>query len=335
MKLSIIVPVYNLEDYIAECLQSLADIQLSPDEYEVLVIDDGSTDGSESVINTLVHKYPQIQYFYQNNKGVGAARNLGIQHAKGDYLWFVDGDDFVYSDKVKQGLEEAFINDLDVLTFNFTPVNEKGLPQTWVSFNFKSSDRNIVSGSEFYYYNYAKSYLWLCFFKRRIFLQHNLTFQNSIKMQDGEIFPRIMIHCQSLKHFNERLIYYRYREQSAVNSKNENARAHFYFSMVIVADSLRMFQQQIDRNENILIYKALSLKRKQLNQMLFTNFILNKYSYVTNKKFITLLKKYELLPFMKITGFTIKMNLVFNIVRHIVNVNPIVGRHIYQLIFKK
>ena len=93
MKISIIIPVYNTDKYLEECLNSVLNQDYS--DFEVLVIDDGSTDKSLSIIERYTNKYTNVYCFHQNNQGVGAARNLGLDHARGDFICFVDSDDAI------------------------------------------------------------------------------------------------------------------------------------------------------------------------------------------------------------------------------------------------
>ena len=93
MKFSVILPVYNAEKTLGRCLDSLVGQEFR--DYEILLINDGSRDGSGTICQTYATKYPQIRYFSQKNRGVSAARNLGLGEAGGDYLLFVDSDDYV------------------------------------------------------------------------------------------------------------------------------------------------------------------------------------------------------------------------------------------------
>jgi len=328
MKLSIIVPVYNLENYIGPCLESLVNIPLSSYEYEVFVIDDGSKDKSVEIIKDFANKYDQIKLIKQHNIGVGAARNHGLKKATGDYIWFVDGDDMVVSENIIPALEEAIAHNVDALAFKFTSVNEDGIIDPWIQFELDFAGQKNLFGHEFYLLNYGKSYLWLYFFKREIFVNGRLEFHKSIKMQDGELMPKIFMGCQTVRSFDESLIKYRFRAASAVNDKDENERAKFYHSMVTVAKSLKEQQELVDKNS--LMYKAIKLKNVQMNQMLFTNLVSNRYSEEINLRFISMLKENGLLPFTPISGFTPKMNFKYNVIRKLVNINPQKGRTIYQ-----
>ena len=97
LRLSIVIPVYNLEGYISETLDSCLEQNIPHSDYEIICINDGSTDNSESVILGYAERYPNIRLFTQENAGVSAARNLGISLAEGRYIWFVDGDDIIVS----------------------------------------------------------------------------------------------------------------------------------------------------------------------------------------------------------------------------------------------
>ena len=94
MKVSVIVPVYNTKNYLNECLDSI--LKQTIEEMEILVVDDGSTDGSTDIIKEYAEKYPtKIKAFYKQNGGQAQARNLALLHACGEYLGFVDSDDWI------------------------------------------------------------------------------------------------------------------------------------------------------------------------------------------------------------------------------------------------
>lgn len=118
MKLSIIVPVYNLENYIAAALESLLSIRFSFD-FEIIVINDGSTDGSESVIRDYQQKQSQIKLYTIQNQGVSNARNIGISSARGEYITFVDGDDTVDPDFFERAVQELDGGGYDFVQGNY------------------------------------------------------------------------------------------------------------------------------------------------------------------------------------------------------------------------
>ncbi len=115
MKLSIIIPVYNVEKYIAKCIDSIVEQQLQPNDYEIIIINDGSPDNSKNVIEQYQIKHPHILFLNQENQGVSVARNKGLDVAKGKYILFIDPDDAVHENSIHKILEVATTNDLDIL----------------------------------------------------------------------------------------------------------------------------------------------------------------------------------------------------------------------------
>lgn len=142
MKLSIIVPVYNLENYIATTLDSLLSICFS-DEYEIIVINDGSMDGSESVIHDYQQKYSQIVLYTITNQGVSNARNVAISKASGDYITFVDGDD-----TVEQDFFEKAVQELERGGYDFVQGNYKRIDGDYISYNQFVSEDMIITEKE-------------------------------------------------------------------------------------------------------------------------------------------------------------------------------------------
>ena len=112
-KFSIIIPNYNKGDYIKECLDSIFNQDIEKDKYEVIVIDDGSTDNSVNIIK----QFP-VKFFQTNRKGAGGARNVGIDNATGEYILFLDSDDFIANDKVLSSLDKV-ANGQDVIFLSY------------------------------------------------------------------------------------------------------------------------------------------------------------------------------------------------------------------------
>ena len=115
--LSIVVPMYNSELYIEECLASLSNQGLAENQYEIIVINDGSTDNSYAVVERYSAGRSNIRLINQQNAGQSAARNRGIDEAKGKYLCFVDSDDFWILNRMCYVIKYLLQNTLDILTF--------------------------------------------------------------------------------------------------------------------------------------------------------------------------------------------------------------------------
>ena len=134
LRLSFIVPFYNVEPYIEECIRSLYNQDIPQEEYEVICIDDCSPDGSRAIVERLQQEYPTLKLLRTpENLRQGGARNMGLDIAQGKYIWFVDSDDVIKSKCLGELLELAEKNQLDVLPFYFdfydNPLTRKQIEQ--------------------------------------------------------------------------------------------------------------------------------------------------------------------------------------------------------------
>ena len=150
MKISVLIPVYNGEKFIENCVYSVINQKFK--DIEIIIINDGSSDNTGYICRELEKKYHNITYLIQKNLGVSAARNKGIQNAKGEYLLFLDSDDYL----AENSLEKIYIkmkeNDLDALTFDAGIYNLDGKKvKKIIPCNFKENE--YISG-----YDYIKTY---------------------------------------------------------------------------------------------------------------------------------------------------------------------------------
>ncbi len=126
MKLSIIVPIYNVEKYLRKCVDSLINQDLSSDEYEIILVDDGSTDNGGKIADEYSIAYSNISILHKHNEGVSEARNNGISLAKGEYIMFVDADDYLQPNVLNYLIKKMDSDKLDILRFNYRFVNDYG-----------------------------------------------------------------------------------------------------------------------------------------------------------------------------------------------------------------
>lgn len=126
--ISVVIPVYNVEKYIAQCLDSI--LSQTYHNLEILLTDDGSTDSSGNICDEYIRKDNRIKVFHQQNKGVSTARNNGIRNASGEYISFIDPDDFIDKDFYEYLLNQLYKSDSDIVFCAFRKVNENGIPLT-------------------------------------------------------------------------------------------------------------------------------------------------------------------------------------------------------------
>lgn len=127
MKLSIIIPMFNAESYLARCLNSIFDQNLSQEEYELIIINDGSTDNSLFIAKNFKSNYSNLKVCTTKNNGLSVARNLGIEMAQGKYIFFVDSDDYITTNSLHVLIEAALDNNLDILSFKFLRTKSSNL----------------------------------------------------------------------------------------------------------------------------------------------------------------------------------------------------------------
>ena len=123
-KASVIVPVYNVEAYLEKCVQSI--LRQTEQNFELLLVDDGSTDSSGQLCEELAKKDSRIRVIHQENQGLGGARNTGIREAKGDWLLLVDSDDWIEPQILEKALEAGLREEADMVVFPFRSVDEEG-----------------------------------------------------------------------------------------------------------------------------------------------------------------------------------------------------------------
>lgn len=184
-KLSIIVPVYNVEKYVEKCLKTLVAQEI--DNYEVIVVVDGSTDNSISIVRNFADKYPNIiKYFEIENQGLSAARNFGLSKACGEYVGFVDSDDYIDIDMYKKMYEHAKQQKCDVVVCDYFKVTQNGKERVKLQIKDNDSIDSIIIK--------ARPYAWNKLFKRSLFNRYNIKFPQGLIFEDiCSIYPLMMV----------------------------------------------------------------------------------------------------------------------------------------------
>lgn len=193
-KVSIIVPVYNVENYLAKCLDSL--IVQSLDDIEILVVNDGSKDRSEEIIQQYAQKYPEkIKAFSKKNGGLSDARNFGIAHASGDYIGFVDSDDYVTNTMFEEMFSLAEKHQAKIVVCNIQKVDENGkiiqkLTQLPNMPEHISLENNFSVFSDISYFACNK------LFKKELFDQKR--FKKGVHFEDIQLIPQLLLECDTI-----------------------------------------------------------------------------------------------------------------------------------------
>ncbi len=294
MKLSILIAAYNVEKFIKKCILSCASQNLEVTTYEIIVVNDGSTDGTLNLLENLKKEITNLVVINQNNSGLGAARNTALKHAKGEYVWFIDGDDYIAKNSLTEILSAIALNKLEVLVLNYEVVNDNGITLVTNANNIELNQL-IITGAEFYEKNYSKSYSWTFVFKKSVFIDHKLWFKERINMQDSEIMPKLMIHIQRLSFLKSTCYYYVQQINSFTNTTSGEKRFKYFESIIEVKESLELFLENEAKN-NLQIKNGLVGKIEGLHQIVFNHLLFFSYEKEWLLKIIQLLKQHNLYP---------------------------------------
>lgn len=190
-KLSVIVPVYNTENQLAKCLNSLKDLK----DTEIIVINDGSKDNSEKVIYE--HMQDNMKYYSKPNTGIADTRNFGIEHATGDYILFVDSDDYIETellDKLNTYMQE----NIEVIKFKLQRVNEEGKILEKVGGSVFEKQTGEDAFSKLYSTDVLLDSPCVYLFKREYLIENNFKFKIGTYHEDFGLVPLIIIKAASV-----------------------------------------------------------------------------------------------------------------------------------------
>lgn len=213
VKLSIIIPVYNVEKYLSKCLDS---VLVGNAFYgQVICVNDGSTDNSLAILEQYAKKYPNVEIITQTNAGLSAARNAGIEAAKGDYICFLDSDDYLQQNVLGALIEQMEDQQLDVLRFNYQNVREKR--EVFVPFKtgkpYFDYSSEVVDGETFLNDRLGFACYAVMFIVRRELLD-GCIFTPGIYFEDTDWTPRMLLKAKRVAS-TEMIVYnYLWREGS-------------------------------------------------------------------------------------------------------------------------
>jgi len=215
---SIIVPVYNIEDYIEECLNSIID--QSYENIEIILVDDGSVDKSSDICDRYSSKDKRIKVIHKKNGGLSDARNRGIKESSGEYLSFVDGDDYLDKDFIKMLLELLLKNNADISVceyFKYDGINIKKKTKNTGSNTFNNIEaiKDIFAPSSI-----CEVMTWNKLYKKKLFIDNDISFPEGKIHEDNFTTYKLFYYSQKITYSNKPLYYYRQRLNSIMSSQD-------------------------------------------------------------------------------------------------------------------
>ena len=293
VKLSIIVPVYGVAKYLPKCVDSLLAQDIS--NYEIVLVDDGSPDECPQICDEYSTKYSNIKVVHQVNAGLSAARNTGVSIAEGDYILFVDSDDYLQPNTLGTLLEQAEGDDLDVLRFRYQNVRESG--EVFVPHEGMKTDYNDYSAIPTDGLTFLNERMWVqCYVvqflvRREIVLQEQFT--PGIYFEDTDWTPRMLLRTKRVASTDLVVYNYLWREGSITLSQKD----------------INKMRKQLD-DKLALIGKLNMLGNRVANRRWFDGMIsglvinvvgiIAQHFYSERKDYIKQLKSFGVLPIKNI-----------------------------------
>lgn len=269
IKYSFIVPVYNTEKYLKKCLDSL--VNQTYKDFEIIVVNDGSTDKSSNIISKYQKKYKNIIVIDKENEGLSMARNRGVQKTSGKYIIFVDSDDYV-SNKLLEEVDKK-IDDSDILRFQIATENE-----VYTKVN-EYHEEGFESMCGYDAFKYLSSYhfvepAWCYVIRKNYYIENKFSFKKGVYHEDFGLIPYVIYKARKVKSVDFIGYYYIQRNGSIINNNDYKKTVKKAFDMLEQYKTMRLFAKNINRKNNLddyflsyisnsVIVKARELKKDE------------------------------------------------------------------------
>lgn len=269
IKYSFIVPVYNTEKYLKKCLDSL--VNQTYKDFEIIVVNDGSTDKSSSIISKYQKKYKNIIVIDKENEGLSMARNRGVQKSSGKYIIFVDSDDYV-SNKLLEEVDKK-IDDSDILRFQLATEDEE-----YTKIN-EYHEEGFESMCGYDAFKYLSSYhfvepAWCYVIRKNYYIENKFSFKKDVYHEDFGLIPYVIYKARKVKSIDFVGYYYIQRNGSIMNNNDYKKTVKKAFDMLEQYKTMRLFAKNINRKNNLddyflsyisnsVIVKARELKKDE------------------------------------------------------------------------
>ncbi|MEW4925029.1 glycosyltransferase [Algibacter sp. 2305UL17-15] len=260
MKLSVLIPMYNSEKYIGNCLDSLLNQDLLEDDYEIIVMDDGSSDNSASIVETYTEKHKNIFLHLEKNSGTYATRNKLLKLAKGDYVFNLDNDDYIVHNCLGTLLKYTAKNNLDVIGFNSISTSDMGLVHLKLDSSLNENLPKVYDGIHFLKdFKSRHIMVWWYFVRREFLIENNIVFVENNPLEDGPFTFNVFLHAKRVMHLP--LDIHRYVKAPDSIMKNQSE-AHIASMIDSYLDIIRRYE--------FLSKKASQIKDSRIDKVMKT-----------------------------------------------------------------
>ena len=220
--LSIIIPVYNVEKYIRACIDSVFRQNLKDDSFEVIIVDDGSEDGSIGLIEDIIDQHSNISVVSQANQGLSSARNTGLKNAIGRYVLFLDSDDLLIDGCLSELIISADNYSVDLLIADFVKLSDQEI-ESYSSIVNHSCQPLVLNGREafIHYLNPSQCYVWRALYQKSFLEKNNIIFIPGIYFEDIPFTIECYLKIEKALLYPLKFYIYRQHPNSIVSSVNK------------------------------------------------------------------------------------------------------------------
>lgn len=287
VQVSFVIPVYNAEEFLPKCINSI--LNQSYKDVEIICVNDGSNDRSLKVIEDFAAKNDNIKVINQENKGIAAARNKGMQSASGKYVWFVDADDWIKEGSLIQIYEKAEKDNLDIVCFNVANYDNKTgdiLENQFFPPNYFPMDWERAV----YTYKNYKNMFWGNFsvvnklYNREFLQKNNMKFIENLKFEDHPFHLKTFLLAEKIGVINESLYFYRKNTKKSFMNKIESDKR--IFDMFDVMTENKNILQELDK------YDEFRTRYLEYMVLMFVEMFMNSTSMFIKPGFFKRMKKY-------------------------------------------
>ena len=264
MTFSIIVPIYNEEKYLDKCLESIA--SQSYKDYEVIMVCDDSTDNSNKIAKKYEKKYDNFKIIFESHTGLAKAKNIGLEQASGDFIIFLDGDDYIEKDLLQKLIDEG-INNYDLIRYQVREVKNNGIIKEFPELPFESKN-GVDAFNNIIKYHFIEN-SWTYAYKKSFWDKYGFKFIDGCIAEDYGLTPLIIAKANNVKSISYIGYNYIQRENSLMNNNDYDKKIKKMDDMLKQATYEKLELETIKGTENIinflddsLIYYSTRLKYK-------------------------------------------------------------------------
>lgn len=275
-KISVIIPVYNTEKYLEKCLNSI--LKQIMQDFEIIVVNDGSTDDSAKILRQFELQYPdKIKYFEKQNGGVSDARNFGVKKAIGEYLCFVDSDDYI-DENLFENLEKYINQNAEIIKYKCIKVNENYEKIELIDGPVFECKTGYEAFNELYVHDVFLEIAWLYLYKRNFFVKNKFEFPTNKYHEDWALVPYIILNAKSVISTNIYGYYYVQSKNSITRNNNDEKIYKRVCNMLEHFDNLiekisNIKNKQAIENFKLYMTNCLILKLEELPQKYHKQYI--------------------------------------------------------------